>query len=83
LSGNLDQAIAKYDLLINKKDSGWEAQEYWIRAHYQLGKIYDEKGDAQRAINYYQRFLDILKNADPGLPEVGDVKKRLAGLKSQ
>jgi tetratricopeptide (TPR) repeat protein len=83
LSGDLNQAIAKYEMLINKKESGWEAQEYWIRAHFELGKIYDEKGDAQRAINYYQRFLDIFKDADPGLPNVEEAKKRLAGLKSQ
>jgi len=83
LSGDLDQAIAKYELLIDKKDWGWEAQEYWIRAYSQVGKIYDVKGNAQRAIHYYQRFLDILKDADPGLPDVEDVKIRLAGLKSQ
>ena len=83
MSGNLDQAIAKYELLIDKKSWGWEAQEYWIRAHFELGKIYAEKGDARRAINYYQRFLDILKEADPGLPEVEEAKKRLAGLKSK
>ena len=83
ISGDLDKAIANYELLISEKDWGWEAQEYWIHAHYQLGKIFEDKEDVQKAINYYQRYLDILKDADPGLPEVEDAKNKLAALKTK
>jgi serine/threonine-protein kinase len=44
-----------------------------------LGELYEEKGDREKAANYYQEFIDLWRDADADLqPQVADVKKKLA-----
>jgi hypothetical protein len=42
-----------------------------------------QKGYLPEAIEHYEKFLDLWKNAGPGIAEVEDARKRLAGLKSR
>jgi serine/threonine protein kinase/Flp pilus assembly protein TadD len=47
---------------------------------YRVGLIAEKQGDKAAARRNYERFLEIWKDADPGLPEVEDAKKRLLAL---
>jgi tetratricopeptide (TPR) repeat protein len=80
-SGRLDDAIAEYENLVEfvpgEKDWHLIHPIYYL----ELGKLYEEKNLAAKAIENYEKFLDLWKDADPGLPEFEDAKKRLAELK--
>jgi len=43
-----------------------------------IGLLKENKG---KAIEHYQKFLSLWKDADPGIAEVKDARKRLSGLK--
>ena len=46
-----------------------------------LGELYEQRGQLDKARDYYGRFLDLWKDADPELqPVVRDVKQRLVRL---
>ena len=49
--------------------------------YYILGTICEQLRDRAKAIEYYRRFLDLWKAADPIFPEVKDARARLARLK--
>ena len=52
-----------------------------VKAHYLLGKAYQQLGRNEEAIKQYKEFLDIWQDADPGIPEVEDAEQRLKDLR--
>jgi len=54
--------------------------DIYAKSFFMLGKIYEKKGWAGKAIENYEKFLDLWKEADPGIPEVEDARLRLATL---
>ena len=46
-----------------------------------LGKIHEQQGDTAKAIEHYEKFLNLWKDADLGIAKVDDARERLAGLK--
>jgi hypothetical protein len=43
--------------------------------------IHEQRDITAKAIEHYEKFLYLWKDADAGFAEVEDAKKRLAGLK--
>ena len=80
MDGQLEEAREIYERIFNLT---W-GRLYWGALHtksmYMLGKIFEQQGDRSKAIENYERFLELWKDADPGIAEVDDAKKRLAGL---
>lgn len=54
--------------------------DIYAKSFYMLGQIYGQKGELSIAAENYRKFLDLWKDADPGISEVGDARQRLAAL---
>jgi hypothetical protein len=73
-SSNSEQAAVWYELFVGDADAplGWEPQQDWLAAHYQLARIYLTKGDKTKAAAQLDWLLGDWKDADPGLPLLKD-----------
>jgi tetratricopeptide (TPR) repeat protein len=90
LLGEAEKAVATYLQSYNEVDRRtYSMGDYFYyflensRVDYYVGKVYEGQGDAAKAIEHYENFLSLWKDADPGIAEVEDARERLAGLKSR
>jgi tetratricopeptide (TPR) repeat protein len=83
-SNQTDSALAAYQRAVSKEGTGWKTfQGQWGLAASlkRLGEMYDARGDRQKAIDYYSRFVDLWREADPVLqPAVRQARDRLTIL---
>ncbi len=78
--GNLDKAIGEYQKLLTFDPASQDRRLHNPVYHYRLAKLYEQKGSREEAKKEYARFLELWKDADPGLAELVDAKKRFAQL---
>jgi hypothetical protein len=77
----LGKSVEEYERPVSLTAGRLFFGDIYAKSFYMLGKIAEKQGDKERAIEDYSKFPDLWKDADPGLPEVEDARKRLAGLK--
>ena len=80
-SGEIDKARMEYKRITTLLGGRINVGDIYAKSFYNLGKIYEEQSDTAKAIENYEKFLELWKDADPGIAEVKDAKTRLADLK--
>jgi len=82
-TGRLAEAVSGLKKALNRFDEDRTHVPIWsVKAYYYLAQAYEKSGWKQKAIEKYQEFLDIWKDADPGISEIADAKQRLAKLRA-
>ena len=78
--GGIEKAQAEFEKITSGLVNRYSHGDIYARSFHELGKIYEQKGWNGKAIEQYEKFLGLWKNADPGIEEVEDAKKRLNAL---
>ena len=80
--GEPDSAIVRYERFVNGHNVDSENREFFLAAALRrLGEMYETKGQRAKALEYYGRFVDLWKDADPEFqPLVSDIRKHMAQL---
>jgi tetratricopeptide (TPR) repeat protein len=82
-TGNADSAVTIFERAVAAPALEKIHQEYrdLAKAYKRLGELYEERGEHQAAVEYYGKFVEVWKDADPELqPVVADVRARIAQL---
>jgi tetratricopeptide (TPR) repeat protein len=78
--GKVQEAAEKYKEITDHFRIGIGVPEQGILAHYELAGIYKDLGDRQKAKEYYGKFFNIWKDADPDIPILKKAKAEYAKL---
>jgi len=77
---DLDKAEEEFKRITSLTMGRLEWGDIYAKSFYMRGKIYEQKDWQGMAIENYEKFLELWKDADPGIPEVEDAKRRLTAL---
>ncbi len=73
----LENALSRYD----ERRIGYPL--WAAKAHFHLGKAYEQLEQRQEAIAKYEEFLHVWKDADEDIPELQEARERLRALRNK
>ena len=80
---NPDEAIEWYNKLISLTVGRIRTGHIYAKSFYFLAKIYQKKGWEGKAIEHFEKFLNLWQEADYAFPEIDDARKQLAVLQNR
>ncbi len=82
--GRYEQAVEVLEPALERYDEHMMQFPLWaVKARYHLAKAYDRLGRSQEALDRYEEFLNIWKDADEGIGEMEDARERAAVLRAR
>lgn len=82
-NGDTDMARKYYEDIGSLTIARLEWGDIFVRSFYKLGKICQEKGWKEMALDYYEKYLQLCKNTDSSKPEKVDAQQQLIELKKE
>ena len=80
-SGDIEKARIEYERIISLTKGRLYYGDIYAKSFYRMGRVYERLGNRNKALENYEKFLDLWKEADPGFAEVEDANKKLGELK--
>jgi tetratricopeptide (TPR) repeat protein len=81
IAGDLEKAREHYENIHSLTTGRLNFGAIYAKSYFMLGKIYEQKRWMGKAIESYEKFLHLWKDADSGIPEIEQASRRLAALK--
>jgi hypothetical protein len=80
--GHADSAIVYYERFAAYKDPNMSEDSQFLPGSYKrLGELYEAKGNTAKAVENYEKFTELWKNAEPEMqPKVKEVRDKIARL---
>ena len=80
-NGEIDKAITEYEKILHVNPDRNDIRLIHPSYHYELGIVYQSKGDNYKALEQYNLFLEYWNMFKQDLPEIIDAKKRITEVK--
>jgi tetratricopeptide (TPR) repeat protein len=81
-AGSFDEALKTYEQISSLTSGRQLYGIHYAKSFYMLGKLCQQQGLKDKAIGHYETFLELWKEADPGIPELEDAKQNLSKLRN-